>query len=47
MHPENAMEGEIPTGAEGWLHGGGILVTVCFKSRFEYPCMNNSKVLGG
>ena len=36
---ENAMEGEIPTGAEGWLHGAAILVTMCFKSRFECPCM--------
>ena len=48
MHSEeNAVKGEIPTGVEGWLHGGAILVTVCFKSRFECPCINHSKVLGG
>lgn len=41
------MKGEIPTGVEGWLHGGAILVTMCFKSRFECPCMNHSKVLEG
>ena len=43
---ENAVKGEIPTGAEGWLHGGAILVTVCFKSRFECPCRNHLKLLG-
>ena len=46
-HPENAVKGEKPTGVEGWLHGGAILVTVCFKSRIECPCMNPSKCLGG
>lgn len=46
-HPENAVKGERPTGVEGWLHGGAILVTMCFKSKFECPCMNPSKCLGG
>ena len=47
MHPENAVKGEIPTGDEGWLYGSTILVIMCFKSRFECPCINHSKVLGG
>ena len=40
----NAMKGERPT---KWYCSGAILVRMCFKSRFECPCMNHSKGLGG
>lgn len=41
---ENGVKGERPT---KWYCSGAILVTMCFKSRFECPCKNHSKVLGG
>lgn len=28
---ENVVKGEIPTGAEGWLHGGTILFELVLK----------------
>ena len=39
----NGVKGERPT---KWYCSWTILVTMCFKSRFECPCMNHFKILG-